>query len=68
MSAHSELSRSILLEGGRHGDWWHHSQVAPLLRLVAYMDGSCGKGLVILLVTMLLSHLVRLSEGKMKIC
>lgn len=67
MSDHLKVSRSILLEGGGHGDWWHHSHMAPLLRLIAFMDGSSRKSLIIFLITKLLSHLLHFSEEVVKI-
>lgn len=64
VSAHPEVRRAVLLEGGGHGDGWHHGHVAPLLRFIAFMNGAGGEGHVILLVPKFLRHVDCWSKEK----
>ena len=43
-----EVCRSVLLEGGGHGDGRHHGHVGPLLGLLTNMESLGGKMLIIL--------------------
>ena len=46
----SEVSRSILFEGGGEGDGSHNRHGGPLFRFLAVVDGLGGEVVVVLLV------------------